>query len=250
MSSTRAQGGAGQGSAGQGSAASFALPLALCMAASLAACGDGESATWVGVQDCAVGIPPQGAAGASIVSVQLPLTEAIVTPLGNGFSIRNFSLGPIGAAPALFSCEALQVTARFAAASGASVGNIASTGITGSPAPLGAAMGAPALARPLQVLPFECLGGDGRSYLLEGEGQADRDALFFTQTFTAWLGAERATLVCSTRFQRQLGATSADAGVPVGPASPFGPQPEPALLEPAEPDTTVPDPAAAEQLGE
>jgi hypothetical protein len=170
------------------------------------------------VQDCAVGIPPEEQ-GASIASVQLPLGEALVTPLGNGFSIRSFTLGPIGAAAASFSCEAPQVTARFAAE------------------PLGSATfatsaGAGGPVRAIELLPFECRGNDGRLYTLDGEGQADRDALFFNQTFSAWLGTERATLVCSTRFQRQLGAaaTAADAGV-LAPPAPFGPAPVEPLAE-------------------
>ena len=203
----------------QGSARRLALPLWALVAVGaslLPGCGEGESVTWVGVQDCAVGIPPEAARGSSIAAVQLPLDGALVTPLGSGFSIRNFTLGPIGVAPASFSCEALQVTARFV--------------------PLSAAPGSAAAGpgRALELLPFDCRGSDGRSYLLDGEGQGSDDALFFNQTFTAWLGPERATLLCSTRFQRQVAASSAvDAGVlPLGPAepAPFGPAPgEPAF---------------------
>lgn len=188
----------------------LALPLAWLLGGSpLTGCGEGESLTWVGVQDCAVGIPPEGVRGTPIPAVQLPLAQALVTPLGSGFSIRNFTLGPIGAATARFSCEAPQVSARFAAASSAPF----------------AAAAAPGQARAIELVPFECGGSDGRTYLLEGEGQASRDALFFNQTFSAWLGPERATLVCATRFQRQLAAAStADAGLPLVPA-PFGPAP-------------------------
>lgn len=190
-----------------GSVRRLTLLLALCGLAggSLAGCGEGESVSWVGVQDCAVGIPPESGSGAAFASVQLPLTEALVTPLGSGFSIRNFTLGPIGAQPASFSCEALQVTARFVPAS-QSAGQSTGQG------------------RALELLPFECRGSDGRISLLDGEGQGSDDAFFFNQTFVAWLGAERATLVCSTRFQRQLAGASPDAGLPLTPL-PFGPAP-------------------------
>lgn len=201
-----------------GRATPLARPLSFCVLgiALLAGCGEGESATWVGVQDCAVGIPPQEL-GASLTSVQLPLREALVTPLGNGFSIRNFTLGPVGAASALFSCDAPQVTARFAAEPVSADGTFAAAG-GGGP------------VRAIEIVPFECRGADGRSYTLEGEGQSDQDALFFNQTFSAWLGAERATLVCSTRFQRQLGAAATDAGV-MAPPTPFGPAPAEPLGE-------------------
>lgn len=195
----------------QGSVRRFALPLALEIGSVslLVGCGQGDSVTWVGVQDCAVGIPPGPAGGAALASVQLPLSEARLTPLGSGFSIRDFTLGPVGVDPASFSCEALQVTARFVAPSALPM----------------APGGAGGQVRALELLPFECLGSDGRSYLLGGEGQGNRDALFFNQTFTAWLGAERATLVCSTRFQRQVAAASAaDAGLALTPL-PFGPAP-------------------------
>lgn len=205
----------GQAFARQGSVRRLTLPLALCgLAVSLfAGCGEGEAVTWVGVQDCAVGIPPEAAPSAASVSVQLPLTEALVTPLGSGFNIRNFTLGPIGAQPEPFSCEALQVTARFASAPAQPLAGVPVTG---------AASGQ---GRALELLPFECLGSDGRTYLLDGEGQGTQDALFLNQTFVAWLGAERATLVCSTRFRRQVAAASvADAGLPLSPV-PFGPAP-------------------------
>ncbi|MEY4543877.1 MAG: hypothetical protein RL685_72 [Pseudomonadota bacterium] len=206
------------------------LPAASLLAASLLAaslltgslltgCGEGESTTWVGIQDCAVGIPPQTMRGGELASVQLPLVEALVTPLGSGFSIRKFTLGPIGGSAdgeGGFSCEADQVTARFVSAP---VSSPSSAGAT----PLGATS---PVGRALELVPFQCRGGDGRMYTLDGEGQGDQDALFFSQTFTAWLGAERATLVCSTRFQRQVVGdsggveASADAGV-----VPFGPSP-------------------------
>jgi hypothetical protein len=163
-----------------------------------------------------VGIPPEGARGAASVAVQLPLTEALVTPLGSGFSIRDFTLGPIGAPSGSFRCEALQVTARFVAAS-------AQLLVAPPPSGVPVAGAAPGQARALELSPFECRGDDGRTYLLGGEGQGNQDALFFNQTFVAWLGAERATLVCSTRFQRQLAVASvADAGLPLSPV-PFGP---------------------------
>jgi hypothetical protein len=223
MCTTRARMGA---PARRGSVRWLALPLAGSL---LMGCGEGEPTTWVGVQDCAVGIPPQTMRGGELASVQLPLVEALVTPLGSGFSIRKFTLGPIGGAGANgqggFSCEADQVTARFVSASVSSLTSPVATrpGATspGATSPVG---------RALELVPFPCRGGDGRMYTLDGEGQGDQDALFFSQTFTAWLGAERATLVCSTRFQRQVVgdsaavdpfATAVDAGV-----VPFGPSPD------------------------
>jgi hypothetical protein len=222
--------GCGQGGEMNGSARRLALPVpsglsllgalagSLLVGPLLAGCGEGESATWVGVQDCAVGIPPEtgslaaGQVGAGLTSAQLPLAEAQVTALGSGFYIRNFTLGPIGTSPEQFSCEAPQVTARFVA----SVASLSAPGqATTGP------------GRPLELEPFDCLGNDGRSYRLDGEGQGDQDALFFSQTFTAWLGTERATLLCSTRFQRQVGgaaeapgaAGAGGAPLPFGPAS-------------------------------
>jgi hypothetical protein len=187
----------------RGSARWLALPLAGCFLAAcfLAGCGEGESVPWVGVQDCAVGIPPETVRSGELLSSQQPLAGALVTPLGSGFVIRDFTL-TLGTS---FSCEAEQVTARFVATPGA----LATPGSSA----------APALGRTLELMPFPCRATDGRVYTLDGEGQGDQDALFFNQTFTAWLGTERATLICSTRFQRQAGAAAAsDAGIPA-----FGP---------------------------
>jgi hypothetical protein len=198
----------------RGSARELALPLAACRWAggllaawSMVACGEGESVPWVGVQDCAVGIPPQAVRTGELVSSQQALAGALVTPLGSGFVIRDFTL-TLGTS---FSCEAEQVTARFVAAPGA----LARPG----------AADFPALARSLELLPFPCRASDGRTYTLAGDGQGDQDALFFNQTFTAWLGTERATLVCSTRFQRQVsGATAPDVTADAGLAPLFGPR--------------------------
>jgi hypothetical protein len=124
-----------------------------------------------------VGIPPQTMRGGELTSVQLPLSDVLITPLGSGFSIRNFTLGPIGGAGANgqggFSCEADQVTARFVSAPASSLAAPRATS-PGAASPVG---------RALELEPFPCRGGDGRMYTLDGEGQGDQDALFFSQTF-------------------------------------------------------------------
>jgi hypothetical protein len=167
-------------------------------------CGEAQPGGWIGTQDCSVGIPPEQAPRLEIPPARRSLEQTLIAPTADGFSLQNFVLGPVGG----FSCSAWRVDAHYV------TGN-------GSLAP-GAQ---PRLARPIELAPFECRAGDGRIYLLDGAGQADLRSLFINMTFSVWLAAGQATLVCTTRFQRQGRAPAADAGEEGLPAEAEGPSP-------------------------
>jgi hypothetical protein len=175
----------------------------------LLACADSSASAWVGTQDCSIGIPPEQAQAVEILPVSLPLATQI-TLTGDGFSLRNFTLGPIAG----FSCAAVpfQVIARYT-----------ERDLTQSPG------ARPVLARGIELDPFECRAQDGRTYTLTGTGQADLRSAFLNMTFSAWLSAGQATLTCTTRLLR----VTSDAGLePLPDPLPFEPvQEEPPPLE-------------------
>ena len=186
---------------GRASASWLALPCAL-------ACGNSASSTWVATQECTVGIPPEQAPPAAIPPVTLPLA-AQISYTGNGFSLRNFTIGPIAG----FSCEAVpfEVIARYT-----------DRDLTQTPEHR------PVLARAIALDPFDCRAADGRHYMLTGTGQADQRFAFINMTFSAWLAAGEATLHCTTR----IGLAPPDAGVEA--------LPEPPPVAPGEGDAPPP----------
>jgi len=192
----------------RGSARWLALPCALALG-----CGNSEQLdTWVGTQECSVGIPPEQTPDAEFASVSIPLTKTEFVLTGDGFYLTDFTIGPIGD----FACEALpfQVTAHFTSKDVAQVPEAR-----------------PVLARPIALDPFQCRALDGRFYTLTGTGQLDQRDAFINMTFSAWFIAGQSTLVCTTRFQLQPG--EGDAGVPaeVEMPAPFGQSPEPGVEE-------------------
>jgi hypothetical protein len=153
----------------------------LGMALALLRCGDKPESVWTGAQTCSVGIPPVGVSE-EIASVQVPVNPDVLDT-ADGFSLRDFTLGPIAG----FSCWARQVDVVFTTDDG--------------------------LTRGIAVGPFDCLAPDGRTYTLIGEGAADVRAAYFSITFSPWLDLGQAIVVCTTTLRRGA-AVAPDAVVP------------------------------------
>jgi len=154
-------------------------------------CGDeAEQGSWGGAQTCSVVLPPI-AVTEPVAPVLLPVSPDIAQS-ADGFSMRNFTLGPLAG----FSCVARQMEVVY-------------TSSTGSlfPAPDEGGRG-------ITVQPFDCQAPEGRIYELEGTGAADARGLYFTLTFTAWMDGGQGTVSCTTTLRRQTGAVTvqADAG--------------------------------------
>ena len=156
-----------------------------------AACGDSAAERgWGGAQTCSVVLPPI-AVSEPVAPVLLPVAPDIAAS-ANGFSLRNFTLGPLAG----FSCVARQLEVTFAEGPGGR--------------PIAPEDG----ARPVVLEPFECQAPDGRIYEFEGTGAADVRGMYFTSTFSAWLDGGQGTVVCTTTLRRQTGSgLSLDAGV-------------------------------------
>ena len=155
----------------------------------LASCGNEPESVWTGAQTCSVGIPPVGVSG-EIAAVQVPVNPDVLATI-DGFSLRDFTLGPIGG----FSCLARQVDVTFTTAEGSTRG--------------------------ITVGPFDCLAPDGRTYTLIGDGAADVRAAYFSITFSPWLDLGQAIVVCTTTLRRGAAVASdpvaSDAGVAAPP---------------------------------
>jgi hypothetical protein len=121
-----------------------------------------------------------------IAPVQVPVNPDVLAT-ADGFSLRDFTLGPIGG----FSCLARQADATFTTDAGPTRG--------------------------ITVGPFDCLAPDGRTYTLTGEGAADVRAAYFSITFSPWLDLGQAIVVCTTTLRRGAivppDAVVPDAGV-------------------------------------
>src|SRR4051812_46041888 len=95
---------------------------------------------WSGVQTCSVGVPPENGDLLVVPPSQSALAGTRFIRTGDGFSLRDFTLGPIGS----FACTAPLVTAHFvtgpsnplAGAAGAGGGRGSASPVLGSQAPI------------------------------------------------------------------------------------------------------------------
>jgi hypothetical protein len=190
-------------------------------------CAKKDEGVWSGVQTCSVGVPPENGDLLVVPPSQSALSGTRFIRTGDGFSLRDFTLGPIGS----FSCTAPLVTAHFVTGPSNPLEDLAGAGgASGSASPLLGSQApipeGPALAQQRHTIaldPFSCFASDGRIYALDGKGESDLRSAFFSQSFSAWFRADQATLLCTTTFTQETSATAVpDAGIEAFPAADGG----------------------------